>query len=77
MTEVSPPSAARPAVAEAVAGKSSRGPKPDQGKGPQSGILTAGSFDDNLFPGPYRLFAKKLSRDQASGDLPSLFLGGS
>ncbi len=49
--------------------------KKQQKSEPDAGVLTAGSFDDNLFPGPYRTFAKKLSRNQASGDLPSLFLG--
>ncbi|MCI0464335.1 MAG: VWA domain-containing protein [Gemmataceae bacterium] len=42
---------------------------------PEGGLLTAGSFDDNLFPGPLRTFLKKINRDQSSQDLPSRFLG--
>ncbi len=42
---------------------------------PEGGLLTAGSFDDNLYPGPLRTFLKKLSREQGAQDLPSRFLG--
>src|SRR5262245_46814009 len=42
---------------------------------PEGGLLTAGSFDDNLFPGPLRAFLKKINPDQSSQDLPSRFLG--
>src|SRR5262249_46512362 len=42
---------------------------------PKSGILTAGSFDDNLDPGPYRSFLKKFGQDDAVRGLPGRFLG--
>jgi hypothetical protein len=40
-----------------------------------AGILTAGSFDDNLFPEPFRTFTRKLARAQEESDLPNRFLG--
>jgi hypothetical protein len=49
--------------------------KKDRKSDPEGGILTAGSFDDNLFPGPYRNFVKKLSRNQSAQDLTNRFLG--
>ena len=42
---------------------------------PDGGLLTAGSFDDNQYPGPLRKFLKKLGRDQSAQDLPARFLG--
>jgi hypothetical protein len=42
---------------------------------PEDGLLTAGSFDDNLYPGPLRTFLKKISRDQSAQDLPTRLLG--
>jgi hypothetical protein len=42
---------------------------------PDGGLLTAGSFDDNLFPGPFRKFLKQIGRDQSAQDLPARFLG--
>jgi hypothetical protein len=40
-----------------------------------AGVLTAGSFDDNLFPEPYHKFVERVSRSQSAQDLPSRFLG--
>src|SRR5262249_20305917 len=48
---------------------------PGAGKGPKSGILTAGSFDDNLDRMPYRSFLKQFGQDSAVRDLPGRFLG--
>src|SRR5205085_2574380 len=49
-------------------------PAPAQMDLPEGGLLTAGSFDDNLYPGPLRTFLKKISRDQSAQDLPARFL---
>ena len=59
----------RPAVAEAMVAtaKKSRLPKDS----PQSGILTAGSFDDNLEPRFFHAFLNRLQQNQNMGD----FLG--
>jgi hypothetical protein len=41
-----------------------------------AGLLTAGSFDDNLYPDFFRAFARNLGdRNQYLGTLPSKFLG--
>src|SRR5438045_651480 len=40
------------------------------GKGPKSGILTAGSFDDNLDRAPYRSFLKQFGQASAVSNLP-------
>src|SRR5215467_3688888 len=45
------------------------------GKGPKSGTLTAGSFDDNLDRAPYRSFFKQFGQESAVRDLPGRFLG--
>jgi hypothetical protein len=42
---------------------------------PQSGTLTAGSFDDNLFPGPLRSFASRLGQTDAVRGLPGRLFG--
>jgi hypothetical protein len=71
----------REAAAEAMVAKGGPGAiepppaKKDRKIDPDGGILTAGSFDDNLFPGPYRNFVKKLSRNQSAQDLTNRFLG--
>lgn len=44
-------------------------------KGPRAGTLTAGSFDDNLDPNPYRSFFRKIGQDGVLRDHPSRFLG--
>jgi hypothetical protein len=45
------------------------------GKGPKAGILTAGSFDDNLDRAPYFSFLKQFGQDSAVGNLAGRFLG--
>jgi hypothetical protein len=61
---------------EAVSGTRPKTAEPAPENGPPAGILTAGSFDDNLFPDPYRLFVKRLGQaNQYVGDLPGQFLG--
>jgi hypothetical protein len=63
------------AAPEAVTAPRPKTAEPPE-KGPRSGILTAGSFDDNLYPDPFRVFVKKLGQDnQYVGDLPGRFLG--
>jgi Mg-chelatase subunit ChlD len=74
---------------EAMASKEGTAPEPVIGKrpksaesareqGPPAGILTAGSFDDNLYPEPYRAFIRKLGQDNPHiGDLPGKLLGHS
>jgi hypothetical protein len=44
-------------------------------KGPRAGTLTAGSFDDNRDPMPYRSFFRLIGQDGFLRDLPSRFLG--
>src|SRR5262249_40573183 len=44
-------------------------------KGPKSGTLTAGSFDDNVDPRPYRNFLDLVAQDPAVNGLPAQFLG--
>jgi hypothetical protein len=46
-------------------------PQPD----PQSGQLTAGSFDDNLTPRFYEKFVRSLQQNRKLSDLPQRFLG--
>src|SRR5713101_2904347 len=65
---------------EAAAPEAVTAPRPKTAEppenGPRSGILTAGSFDDNLYPDPFRVFVRKLGQDnQYVGDLPGRFLG--
>jgi hypothetical protein len=55
--------------------KGLRPPKSSDDKGPQSGILTAGSFDDNLNPQLFHGFAGKMAQHRELGDLPGRFLG--
>jgi hypothetical protein len=42
---------------------------------PQSGRLTAGSFDDNFFPDAFRTFASKMGQSSASGGLTGKLFG--
>jgi hypothetical protein len=44
-------------------------------RGPRGGTLTAGSFDDNRDPMPYRSFFRQIGQDGSLRDLPSRFLG--
>jgi hypothetical protein len=55
-----------PAVAEAVVGRepAKKTPQPKL----QSGILTAGSFDDNVNPQVFASFVKKMSQNRGLGD---------
>lgn len=64
-------------MAAAVAGAEKPGGwrRKAEDKGPQSGQLTAGSFDDNLNPQFFRSFVKKMSQDGAVGDFPRRLLG--
>jgi hypothetical protein len=71
------PPAKAPAAAEAMAGAeaSPRMAKARDSKAPPSGILTAGSFDDNLNPPFFHTFLGKLAQDAKLGDLPSRLRG--
>ena len=42
---------------------------------PQSGRLTAGSFDDNLFPDAFRLFTSRMGQASSQGGLTSKLFG--
>jgi hypothetical protein len=73
-----PPSREAKGEEAMVASSRPRGEKPPaktQLDLPEGGLLTAGSFDDNLYPGPLRTFLKKISREQGAQDLPARFLG--
>src|SRR5262249_14443130 len=63
-----------PAAAEAMAGAAKR-PRPDKTSAPPPGVLTAGSFDDNLAPQFLRTFAGKFGQGHGVGDLPGRLLG--
>jgi hypothetical protein len=64
------------AAEEAVVGKRAKTAPARKEKEQQSGLLTAGSFDDNLYPEPFRSFVSKLGQDnQYVADIPGLFLG--
>jgi hypothetical protein len=61
--------------AEAVVGNR-RKAKVEKEDEPPAGLLTAGSFDDNLQPEPYLAFVRKLGRgNQHVGPMPARFLG--
>src|SRR5438128_5202122 len=75
VAEAAPMKTPPPAIAEAVTGvvrNPARTPKQPE---LQSGLLTAGSFDDNLDPLVFRSFVKKLGQLSVLGDLPAK-LGG-
>lgn len=60
-----------PAVADAVIGTANKTTSPSKLEpAPQSGLLTAGSFDDNLDPAVFRDFVAKRGQSQGLGDLP-------
>jgi hypothetical protein len=75
--DVGKPPDRAPAAAEALAGadKAPRAPKSRDAQEPQSGILTAGSFDDNLDPQLFHSFVGKMAQHRELGDLPGRFLG--
>src|SRR5439155_12092881 len=68
----------RPEAREAKSAEAHVGgvtPVPGAGKGPKSGIVTAGSFDDNLDRAPFRSFLKQFGQDSGVRDLHGQFLG--
>src|SRR5262249_4991133 len=69
------PAAKPAALAEAVTGseKSSRWSR--QEKGPPSGLLTAGSFDDNLEPRFFRSFLDRVAQNPGLAELPDRLRG--
>lgn len=74
--------ASREGMAEAmVAGKARDDDPADKSAAPrrtkqvQSGILTAGSHDDNLHPEVFRKFLDKLGQNRSLGELPGRFQG--
>jgi len=69
---VAPPKAADAAVKPADPKPADTPPPP---KSVQSGLLTAGSFDDNLNPGSFRAFCGKVWNHSELGELPSRFAG--
>jgi hypothetical protein len=64
-----------PAVAEAAVGRERAAPRVPRDDRLQSGILTAGSFDDNVEPLVFASFARRVSQNQALGDLPGKLQG--
>src|SRR5262245_44718093 len=69
-----PASREAPAAEALVAAAGPKNPEPAKRAAqapqarPEPGVLTAGSFDDNLDPAPYRTFLRQLSRDQSARD---------
>ncbi len=63
------------APAPMVGGARPEAPAAPREPEPQSGTLTAGSFDDNLHPDFFRKWATKLQQHQGLGGLPGKFLG--
>jgi hypothetical protein len=74
-TAAGPPAAKSAALAEAVTGtdKSSRWSRTE--KGPQSGLLTAGSFDDNIDPRFFRSFLDRVAQNPGLAELPDRLRG--
>jgi hypothetical protein len=73
--EAAPPPAVRPAVAAAVVGVERRPLAAPKDNGLPSGILTAGSFDDNVDPFVFRSFVNKLAQNGALGGLADKLRG--
>jgi hypothetical protein len=63
-----------PAVAEAITGTARKKPAPKEPALP-SGILTAGSFDDNLEPRFFLKFVERFHQQHGVQDLPALLQG--
>lgn len=61
------------ALADPTVGMAKPTRKPPQA--PPPGILTAGSFDDNIDPLTFASFARRVSQDPALGDLPARLQG--
>jgi hypothetical protein len=64
-----------PAVAEAVVGREKPAARLSKEDRLQAGILTAGSFDDNVDPLVYGSYVRKMSQIQGLGDLPAKLQG--
>jgi hypothetical protein len=64
---------AKPATVAAMAGTDR--PRARMKRPPQSGLLTAGSFDDNLNPDYFLKFAGKMGQLPGLADLPARFTG--
>ncbi|MBI2807759.1 MAG: VWA domain-containing protein [Planctomycetes bacterium] len=62
-----------PGVADPVVGRVP--PKKKVEKGPPAGILTAGSFDDNVNPAVFNSFLRKMSQKNGLGDFPTKLQG--
>jgi hypothetical protein len=66
------------AAPEALVAAAPKGPNAWKSKAapePQSGRLTAGSFDDNLFPDAFRRFASKMGQDSFTSSLTGKLFG--
>jgi von Willebrand factor type A domain len=66
------------AAADALVAAAPKGPGAWKAKAapePQSGRLTAGSFDDNLFPDAFRRFASKMGQESSSSGLTGKLFG--
>jgi hypothetical protein len=62
-----------PATTDALAGMDRPTRFPGGERLPQSGVLTSGSFDDNLEPEYYRQFARRMGQRSEVGGLPAKF----
>ncbi len=69
------PARVSPAVADAAIGVERPAPPKVKQSSLPSGILTAGSFDDNLDPKVFLSFANKLRQNSYLGDLPGTMRG--
>ncbi len=75
---VAEPKSREGAAADALVGPTPKGPgawKKKESPEPQSGRLTAGSFDDNLFPDAFRRFASKMGQDASISNLTGKLFG--
>jgi hypothetical protein len=77
MTGAGPPIPAKPApgVADPVVGREMSVAKAKVKDQTQAGVLTAGSFDDNINPHVFNSFVKKMSQNQGLGDLTTKLKG--
>src|SRR5262245_20005500 len=72
--ESSPPPMAPPATADAGVAREKSPARPAENR-LQSGILTAGSFDDNVDPLVFGSFVRRMSQNRGLGDLPDKLAG--
>jgi Mg-chelatase subunit ChlD len=63
------------AVADPIVGREKIAPRAPKDKGPPAGILTAGSFDDNIDPEVFSKFVRKMGQRPVLGELPSKLQG--